>query len=205
MHVDGRHFYDDVKEDYEGWLPKLSDRAVVMFHDTMVFERGFGVHQYWQEISAAHPSFNFTHGHGLGVLFPGKTVPTELSNLIKLLKADSGTDIVQEFFQLAGSDAAERMKSKVEKTDLRQALNSEKDQWLAEKDGLTKQSEQQAAEIAHLKQELLRSRTRPMRAAQKLLQFRALTLLAKISAPISQRRAARFTKSAAKRDPSRHS
>lgn len=69
---------------------------------------------------------------------------------------------------------------------------------------LTAQTDQQAAEIAYLKQELLRSRARPMRAAQKLLQFRALTLLAKVSAPISQRRAARFTKSAAKRDPSRH-
>lgn len=218
LHVDERHFYDDVKEDYERWIPKLSDRAVVMFHDTMVFERGFGVHQYWQEISAAHPSFNFTHGHGLGVLFPGKTVPTELSDLIKLLKADSGTSIVREFFQLAGSDAAERMRSRVEAKGLRQAFNNEKDQWLTEIDGLTKQSDQQAAEIAqliahtgqqaaeiaNLKQELLRSRTRPLRAAQKLLQFRALTFLAKTSAPISQRRAARFAKSAAKRDPSRH-
>lgn len=204
LHVDGRHFYDDVKEDYEGWIPKLSDRAVVIFHDTMVFDRDFGVHQYWLEVSAAHPSFNFTHGHGLGVLFPGKVIPSELFDLIKLSKADNGMGITEEFFQLAGSGASERMRSQSAITDLRQELSSERAQRAAEIAMLTAQTEQRAAEIAHLNNEPLRTRTRPMRAAQKLLQFHALTFLAKISAPISQRRGARFAKSAMKRDPARH-
>lgn len=34
LHVDGRHYYDDVKEDFESWVPKLSKRAIVLFHDT---------------------------------------------------------------------------------------------------------------------------------------------------------------------------
>jgi hypothetical protein len=33
LHVDGRHFYDDVVEDFTSWIPKLSDRAVVLFHE----------------------------------------------------------------------------------------------------------------------------------------------------------------------------
>ena len=65
LHVDGRHFYDDVKVDFESWIPKLSERAVVMFHDTEVRERDFGVWKLWSELESQFPSFNFLHGHGL--------------------------------------------------------------------------------------------------------------------------------------------
>lgn len=108
LHVDGRHFYEDVKSDYESWTPKLSDRAVVLFHDTMVRERGFGVYRYWAELAERHPSFNFVHGHGLGVLFRGDNVPAELSELVSLSEAKGGPGVVEDFFQLAGSVTAER-------------------------------------------------------------------------------------------------
>ena len=72
LHLDGRHFYEDVKHDFESWRPKLSDRAVVLFHDTQVQERRFGVFRVWEELQGAFPSFEFLHGHGLGVLGYGK-------------------------------------------------------------------------------------------------------------------------------------
>jgi predicted O-methyltransferase YrrM len=50
LHVDGRHFYEDVKEDFESWIPKLAQNAIVLFHDTMVHERDFGVWKYWAEL-----------------------------------------------------------------------------------------------------------------------------------------------------------
>lgn len=74
LHLDGRHFYEDVRQDFESWRPKLSGRAIVLFHDTQVRERGFGVYRFWQEISSGLPHFEFTHGHGLGVLGFGPAV-----------------------------------------------------------------------------------------------------------------------------------
>ncbi len=46
LHIDGRHTYEDVKEDHTSWIGKLSDRAIVMFHDTQVREQDFGVWRY---------------------------------------------------------------------------------------------------------------------------------------------------------------
>lgn len=88
LHVDGRHRYEDVAEDYSTWVPKLSDRAVVLFHDTNVRERDFGVWRFWEALRTRFPSFEFVHGHGLGILCPGNTVPDRLRPLFDASDAD---------------------------------------------------------------------------------------------------------------------
>ena len=109
LHIDGLHTYEAVKLDYETWLPKLSDNGVIIFHDTNEYQCDFGVWQFFNEIRTdATASFQFRHGHGLGVMAFGKA---GLNPAIEMIEHfNSRPEKIESYFSVLGKalhDAAQ--------------------------------------------------------------------------------------------------
>ena len=101
LNLDGFHSRDAVRHDFETWLPKVSTRGVVLLHDINVRERDFGAWEVWSGIRATYPSFEFLHGHGLGVAVIGSEIAPELEWLVR--RDEARTIAVRRFFARTGS------------------------------------------------------------------------------------------------------
>lgn len=97
LHIDGFHTYEAVSHDFTTWQSKLSDKAVVLFHDTNEHRKDFGVWKFWAEISQKYPSFEFLHSHGLGVLAYGQHAPSAIMELCSLKNEKEKTSIRERF------------------------------------------------------------------------------------------------------------
>ena len=132
LHIDGMHTYEAVKHDFETWRSALSQRAVVVFHDVNVRERGFGVWRLWRELSEDHPAFEFAHSNGLGVLGVGQDQPEPLRRLFEFARDPEAAAAIRLRFSTRGEVFQRRMLQLARQQQELARQQQEMERWRAE-------------------------------------------------------------------------
>lgn len=153
LHIDGLHQIGAVRHDFESWLPKLSERGIVMLHDSKVRGRQFGLFQLVKELRKAYPCFEFTHGHGLAVLGVGAKQNELVGRLFDAARDDGARRAVDDVFSRLGRAAADARSAEKQQARIRH-LTAVVDGHKKELGGLRQSSEKSRADLNARSQEL---------------------------------------------------
>lgn len=192
LHIANQASGDAVKRVFECWMPKLSDRAVVLFEGTGDRGEGADLRRYWEDLAAQRPSAEFPQGRGLGVLFWGATIAPGLRPLATPPAPTPAKGTAQDRAQLrAERDAAALARRELARQS--QAL-----------DKLSFELERARLDVAQLQHLLSAARRNPLRQFGRNIVFGTLRALLKAEPHLPRRMADRFARSASKRDPCRN-
>jgi hypothetical protein len=153
LHIDGCHTYEAVRHDFEQWFPKLSSRAVVLLHDTNVREREFGVFHLWKKLQSRWPSFEFIHGHGLGILGVGADLTGPLPRLFQAKGRIDVTSAIRSVYSSLGRSMQLRMDKEQQLAETQSELSSRAEHILE----LERELARRRSEIEGLKYALVES------------------------------------------------
>jgi hypothetical protein len=171
LHIDGLHTYEAVRHDFESWLPKLSGKAVVLFHDINVRSGDFGVWRLWAELREQYPAFEFVHGHGLGVLAAGAEIPAPVAALCQLADPAAIATIRMRFARLGERWCVDTRERILEQRTA--AVSAEAEQLRAEVARRSREAEAARAEAAHAWKDFRAASTKASEAEQESARFRA--------------------------------
>lgn len=111
LHMNGYHLHEAVRDDFETWLPKMSQIGVIILHNINNHGEGFGVWRFWEELKERYPSFSLLHCHGLGILYVGVRSNC-IFDLFALLKQNQAyATLVQEYLRSLGALAVGQRQS----------------------------------------------------------------------------------------------
>ena len=109
LHIDGCHTYEALTADLELWRPKVSRRGVILIHDINVRESDFGAWRAWEDVREQSPSFEFLHGHGLGVLGVGPDLPEPVHWLLSRRMSPEDVNAVRQYFSRLGASLSSQL------------------------------------------------------------------------------------------------
>ena len=110
LHLDGLHTYEAVRHDVDTWIGGLSERGVLLLHDSQVAGRGFGVARVVDELRRDHPVFSFEHGFGLAVVGVGPDLPAPLARLVSLDERSEEARAVGAAYARLGAGISDRLR-----------------------------------------------------------------------------------------------
>jgi hypothetical protein len=115
LHIDGLQAYEAVKQDFETWLPKLSDTGVVVIHGINEYGRDVGAWRLWAELRAQYPTHGFAHRQGLGMIFLGRTPHPFFAILRTIHEKPHYATLAQAYFKAIGALLVEQASGAAER------------------------------------------------------------------------------------------